>query len=603
MQNSIVENITLKIKDKETALFCGAGISYHSGIPLANVLLKYILQVLEVEESNASRILNSNLPFESFIQTLASEEGINDILDIFSRGEANTNHKLIAYLIKLGYIKTVLTTNFDTLIEKALSRIGLEVGIDYYVFSSEKEFEKIKWDDNSIRIIKIHGCISNRDEIEITLDLVARQTINQGKSKVVKSFFSKNINKNILILGYSCSDSFDITPLIESVEKDKSNIFFIEHCFEDSSYRIENVKKKKEKNPFYNYEGIRIYYDTDSLTKELWDSLHIPNYEYQSVSINWKKNIDLWISKAIEYSEGIKKQLVARLFYDIGEYNIAIENWEQGLIIAQKEGNQTFFYAQLGNLGMALNAIGKFNEAKKCLEESSKACKDIGNIQGEVSQLQALGNIYRNLREFDKAIQSFKRAVNLAETYERRSLCSSLGNLATVYNQTENYNEAISVLEKGLTIALSTGNKQSEGSILTSLGIAFFQKGDYYNATNSVLKSVEVTRQIGDRRGESLALHNLSNFSLQFNDFDNCIKYSTMSLAIAKEIKIRPSEANGYYNIGMAHFFKGEYENAVNILRSAVYIFEEIYGTSHSHTISATDALTMATKHLNSKPT
>lgn len=603
MLEQIIHDIKLSIQNKKIALFCGAGISYHSGIPLANGLLKYILQVLDVEEPNALKILDSNLPFESFIQTLSSEVDINDILDIFSRGEPNANHTLIAHLIKAGYVKTVLTTNFDSLIEKALNLIGLEVGIDYHVFSNENEYRKIEWDDNSIKIIKIHGCISNREEIEITLDLVARQAINQDKGKVIHSFFSKSINHNILVLGYSCSDIFDITPLIETVEEEKSNIFFLEHCFESSNYKTENIKQKKEKNPFYIYEGTRIHYNTDSLVKDVFRSLLLPQYEFQSETISWEENIDLWINKAVEYSEGIKKQLAARLFYDIGEYNLAIETWEQGLVIAQHEGNQIFFYALLGNLGMAFNAIGNFDNAQKCLEESSKACRDIGNIQGEVSQLQALGNIYRNLRKFDKAIESLKRAVSLAEMYENRSLCSSLGNLATVYNQVENYDEAINVLQKGLAIALSTGNKQSEGSMLASLGIAFFQKKDYHNAINFVLKSVEVTRQIGDRQGESLSLHNLSNFSLQFEDFDNCIKYSTMSLAIAKEIKIKPSEANGYYNIGTAYYFKGEYENAVKNLKSAVDIFDEIYGSNHSNTISAVNALDMAIKHLNSKPT
>lgn len=52
---------------------------------------------------------------------------------------------------------------------------------------------------------------------------------------------------------------------------------------------------------------------------------------------------------------------------------------------------------------------------------------------------------------------------------------------------------AIKILQKGLDIAFVTGNKQSEGSILTSLGIAFFQKGDIDNAVNFVMESIKVT--------------------------------------------------------------------------------------------------------------
>jgi tetratricopeptide (TPR) repeat protein len=320
-------------------------------------------------------------------------------------------------------------------------------------------------------------------------------------------------------------------------------------------------------------------------------------YEFKQFDISWKENIDKWLQEASLYSSGMKNQISARLFYDIGEYNISIKLWEQGLTIAQKENNLIFFYAQLGNIGMALNAIGKFKEAKKCLEESVKACNEIGNIQGEISQLQALGGIYRNLREFDKSIKVFSKAVELAEKHDSDRLCSTLGNLATVYNQIEDYDNAIKVLQKGIPIAIATGIKQSEGSMLTSLGIALFQKGDIDKAIYFVMESIKVTRQIGDRQGECMSIHNLSNFCLQIEDYENCLKHSNTGLKIAKEIGIKQNEAAAYYNIGTSYFFKGEQKSAVLNLIKAIEIYTEIFGDNHSHTISAKDTLIRAQKY------
>lgn len=591
-----ISKIIEKLNLKEIAIFCGAGISFNSGLPLVTDLIKYILKIIDVCDTDAEKILQSNLPFEAFIQTLSEEASVEDILDIFSKGEPNTNHELIAELIKLGLVRTVLTTNFDTLIEKALNKTGLTEGINYQVFSTEKEFENINWQSDNIKIIKIHGCISDKKEMAITLELVARRTINQVKDKVISSFFSNAINPKILILGYSCSDLFDISPLIELKEDNKSQILFLEHDFSDSEIKIEDISLKGQKNPFQNYNGTRIYLNTDTFTKYLWQSILSLNYEYKRISISWKENVDKWLQEASMYSLGMKNQISARLFYDIGEYNISINIWEQGIAIAQKENNLIFFYAQLGNIGMALNAKGEFEKAKKCLEESVKACNEIGNIQGEISQLQALGNIYRNLREFDNSIKVFNKAIALAEKYELDSLCSSLGNLATVYNQNEEYDNAIKILQKGLSIALVTGNKQSEGSMLTSLGIAYFQKGDYENAVNFVMESLSVTRQIGDRQGECMSLHNLSNFCLQIEDYDNCLKHSNLGLEIAKEIGIKQSEAGAYYNIGSSYFFKGEQESAIFHLKKALEIYTNIFGINHSHTISAINALTRAEK-------
>ena len=596
----LILKISEKIKFQETAIFCGAGISFNSGLPLVNDLIKYILNKIDVKDSDAEKILYSNLPFEAFIQTLADEVSVDSILEIFSKGEPNTNHELIAEFVKQGKVKTILTTNFDTLIEKALKKLGLFEGTDFQVYSTEKEFENIDWYDEIIKIIKIHGCITNKKEMAITLELVAKRSLVQNKNNVISSFFSNFINPNVLVLGYSCSDLFDVSPQIQSIKNNMSQILFLEHNSSESEIKIEDISLKEYKNPFQNFTGHRIYLNTDLFVKCLWKSMLSLNYEHKLTNIPWKENVNKWLNESIEYSMGIKNHISARLFYDIGEYNISIKKWEQGLMIAQNENNQIFFYSQLGNIGMALNAIGKYKEAKKCLEESVKTCGEIGNLQGEISQLQALGNIYRNLRDFDNSIKVFDKAVILAEKYESGGLCSSLGNLATIYNQIGDYDKAIETLQKGMSIATTTGNKQSEGSMLASFGIAYFQKGDYDKAVNFVLQSINVTRQIGDRQGECMSLHNLSNFCLQIEDYDNCLKHSYSGLEIAKEIGIRQSEASAYYNIGSSYFFKGEQKSAIIHLKKAIEIYSEIFGDKHSHTISAINALDRAENYPDS---
>lgn len=599
MEKSILE-LSEKIKQQETAIFCGAGISFNSGLPLAADLILYVLDVMKVSNSDAIKILSSNLPFEWFIQTLKDEENVDRILDIFSKGEPNTNHKFIAGLIQKGFVKTILTTNFDTLVEKALIDLGLIDNVDFQVYSTETQFGNIDWENGTVKIIKIHGCITNKSEMAITLELVAKGTNIQNKNNVISSFFSKSINPNVLILGYSCSDIFDISPQIKALETDRSQISFVEHVIPDSEFIIEDITDKKIKNPFVKYDGHRLYMSVDVFIKNLWNLLIDDNYDYIKSKINWQENIDIWLKDASEYSEGIKNHISARIMYDIGEFETAIRIWEEGLMIAQNECNQIFFYSQLGNIGMALNAIGKYTEALKCLENSVDNCKKIGNMQGAVSQLQALGNIYRNLGEFDNAIRVFNEAVLASRNLEPDSLCSTLGNLATVYNHINDYEKAIEILDQGYAIAISTGNKQSEGSMLTSYGIAYFQKGEYDKAVEFVKKSILVTKQIGDRQGECMALHNLSNFSLQFNDFELSIACSNSSLIIAKELGIRQSEGAAYYNIGSCYFFKGEQALAIYNLQQAVDIYRDICGDNHSHTESAINALDRATNYPDS---
>lgn len=91
-----------------------------------------------LEKEDVEEIISSKMPFEYFVHNLASDAD-EKIFQIFRYGEPNTNHVLIAKLAKLGIVKTILTTNFDLLFEKALIKEGLEFVIHY----DDDDFSKI----------------------------------------------------------------------------------------------------------------------------------------------------------------------------------------------------------------------------------------------------------------------------------------------------------------------------------------------------------------------------------------------------------------------------------------------------------------------------
>lgn len=575
------KQLITNIKKSDTAVFCGAGISYHSGLPLVSHLIKKIFEVMDVSEADAEIILNSNMPFETFVETIHNEVSIDEILEIFAKGVPSTTHELIAELVSEEYVKTIMTTNFDTLIEKALINKGLSKGKDFNVFSSESDFGKIDWEDNCVKIIKIHGCISDKDKMAITLSSVANKALCKNKDNVIEKFFSKNVNPNVLMVGYSCSDLFDISPKIEEIKTEgSSNVYLIEHNGNEC-YTMENIALKDYKNPFKTFSGERVFVNTDFFVKNTWESLLPVPYEFKANTTPWTENIDKWMLETIEENcSGVKNQLAARLFYSIGEYRIAVSHFEQSIFLAQKDGNRQVFYSEMGNLGMTFNALGRYKEAKTCLEESSASCRDIGNLQGEISQLQALGNVCRNLGEFESAIEVYNRAIFLSEREKDIfSLCNSLGNAASVYIHTSRPDEAIKYLDKGIVIAIAIGDKQSEGSMLSSFGQAYWDKGNNEKAILYTQKSIDMTRMIGDKQGECMALHNLSNINLRQGDFDNCLVNANTALEIAQKIGSMPTVAMAYYNIGNSHLYKGNLKSAHQNLKVALDMTEQIYGT------------------------
>jgi NAD-dependent SIR2 family protein deacetylase len=117
------KQITQLFNNRRAAVFCGAGISFHSSIPVVSQIVDAILAELGATNEEKCVLLNSPIPFELFMQTLNEHSDISLLSDMFDGGAPNTSHLFLAQLVRLGRISTVCTTNFDTLLERALARV------------------------------------------------------------------------------------------------------------------------------------------------------------------------------------------------------------------------------------------------------------------------------------------------------------------------------------------------------------------------------------------------------------------------------------------------------------------------------------------------
>jgi NAD-dependent SIR2 family protein deacetylase len=193
--------------ENKFVLFCGAGVSFNSGMPLANELKQQILEKLPIDKEYIDEILKSTFPFEALMETISENTDISKILDIFEDGKPNTNHILIAKLVKNGFLKTIYTTNFDLHIENAFKNEGLKSKEDFEVYYDEELFSQIdieKMDDKKIRLFKIHGSIDNRASIRTTLKAVASKILSEKRRDLIKYIFLSGNHKKVLIIGYSC---------------------------------------------------------------------------------------------------------------------------------------------------------------------------------------------------------------------------------------------------------------------------------------------------------------------------------------------------------------------------------------------------------------
>lgn len=218
-------------------VFIGAGTSLSSGIPIVGGregLIYAILTAIGLSESEISDINESSVPFETIMANLSLGSDITSLLNIFDVAISNPTYWFLAQAVKNGMIQGFLTTNFDQCLETALK----ENDIAYRVYSTIEQFSKLGHNENTseIPVIKLHGCISNSEQLGITINQVGKNEQIHNFRSLLANIFQGNSSDRVVFLGYSGSDKFDINPILQDIFSSPENskeVLFVEHSTSD----------------------------------------------------------------------------------------------------------------------------------------------------------------------------------------------------------------------------------------------------------------------------------------------------------------------------------------------------------------------------------
>jgi len=611
--------IASSINAGQTIIFCGAGISRDSGFPVVNEFVPYVLLTLcagsdEIRATEASlktiadaqqrqdrlkqiiarkmevspevvdKIINS-LPFEAFVETLRDNSEIHEIFGIYDaeayepKVEPNTNHILLAKLVATGKVRTIVTTNFDQLIEKALEQQGKQGGRDYDVIYREDDFERIDWRQDRCRLVKIHGSIDDKEAMAITLSQVAKQELSAARAAITRQVFSLGDHKQVLILGYSCSDVFDLSPQIEALTENLKRVCLMEHV---GGPKIQDIREQKEKNPFKTFvNSTRLFLNTSDLVKALWKAtLKEPYQDHKALKTtpDWNAKVQAWYVDSVQTrSEAIKDVIPALVFDAICEWRAAIGRYERVLAYARGHAHDRLEGFALGNMGKAYADLGEYRKAIGLYERALEILRRIGDVQGEGSYLSTMGRAYCNLGEYRKAIGLYEQALEILRRIgDVRGEGSDLGDMGQAYAALGEYRKAIGLYEQALEIFRRVGDVRGEGSDLGSMGLAYADLGEYRKAIEFHEQALEIARRMGDVRGEGGDLSNMGGAYCNLGEYRKAIGLYEQALEIFRRIGDVQGEGNAVGNMGNAYVQLGEYRKAIKLCEQRLEIARRI---------------------------
>jgi len=515
----VIDSISEKINSGQCAVFCGAGISFNSGLPLAFPIIKnisehFISNYNDVDAWNCNMLRKfSSIPFELYIETLENNCDITLLLNMFQKGIPNSNHLLLGNLFIRRYIHTIVTTNFDTLLEQAIEGIDNSRECDYHLLITEKQLETIQSYSKQNKIIKIHGSIEDIQSLRTTIRQISNTNNIVIRKKVLDYLFLNGEHDCVLFLGYSFSDNYDINPLIKSITDSEKTIYNIQHS------KDEGISDISESDIFQSYRGCSLHIDTDKLVEILWkkilNDMQEP-YRFIKHPSCWEKDFSSFIKLQLNSSSSLYPAM-AGLLQKIGCLEESIRAYNKAL--PQIRGMPLKYISILINKASVLRTLNRLNEALESLMEALHCDIEIEGSEYRIIIYNNLGNLYKDFGRFDIAEKYLLKSISSNRSNQLNYVAKSLTGLGNIYRTCGRLENAYSCHDKAKDIYEEVGDYEGVADSLLNLATVCIDNGELDNVLTYINAAKNRYDALLNSRGVSMCECALGNYYLNANEY------------------------------------------------------------------------------------
>ena len=268
---------------------------------------------------------------------------------------------------------------------------------------------------------------------------------------------------------------------------------------------------------------------------------------------------------AEQYHEYIKTLTSkAEILSLIGRWQEADLIYQNVLIFAEKNSLLKSYISAALSYTDLLYDQGKLEESKQLAEQilakSKKITFETGIFKAEI----ALGKIYMNNGDLEKAIMFFKNTGDaIIDTCDYELASMYYRNLGIAYAMSFKSDEALACFDKVLHSAIKKGIKKDISSSYNNIGCVFTNAGKTGEALEYYEKSMIIDEKIGDATGVCASIANLAMQHRVMGNYQKALKLHKKQFAIAKKLHFLEGMADAHSGYTAVYLETGRYRLAI----------------------------------------
>ena len=140
-------------------------------------------------------------------------------------------------------------------------------------------------------------------------------------------------------------------------------------------------------------------------------------------------------------------------YYSLGQYQQAIEYYQQSLAIKREIGDRNGEANSYNNLGSVYDSLGQYQQAIEYHQPALQLYQQLGNSYNLIRCLDNLGNTYLSLKQYSQAIDCYQETLEIKRSLEdKEGEARTLITLGQIYSQIGKAKEGYALSFQGIQI-------------------------------------------------------------------------------------------------------------------------------------------------------
>jgi len=267
------------------------------------------------------------------------------------------------------------------------------------------------------------------------------------------------------------------------------------------------------------------------------------------------------------------------LYDQSGRHDDALRAYQETLRIKrQLDSPPQSVMTTLNDVGEALHALGRYQEAAASFEEAYAMAESLGIREASAALLNSMGMSYFALNRLDKALASFNDSLRIRKELcaPRELLVQNLNNIGSVYVSSGQHQQALPYLEEAVAIFRGIDNPEAIATGLNNLGYAYASLNRHDRALACYEEALGLRRALNTPLETATVLNNMGLLFSSMGRHEEAILRHEEALKIRRAASDRKGIAESFNNTGFAQRAVGEYDSALNNFEEVLGIHEAL---------------------------